>query len=42
MPVTAGYRVMYAIFERIRPTLVGRELNAAEIIELLNAWKNRP
>jgi uncharacterized protein YfbU (UPF0304 family) len=38
MPVTAGYRVMCAIFERIRPTLVGRELNAAEIIELLNAW----
>jgi uncharacterized protein YfbU (UPF0304 family) len=40
MPVVAGYRRMYQIFERIRPTLVGRELSAAEIVELLNARKH--
>lgn len=40
MPVVGGYRRMYQVFERIRPTLVGRELSAAEIIELLNARRH--
>ena len=37
MPVIEGYRRMYRVFEPIRATLVGRELRASEIIEVLKA-----
>ncbi len=37
MPVVESYRRMYRVFEPIRVTLVGRELTASEIIELLKA-----
>ena len=36
-PLIAPYKRMLAVFEPIRPTLVGRELTATEIIELLKA-----
>jgi len=36
-PLLPSYRRMFGIFEHIRPTLVGRELTANEIIELLKA-----
>jgi hypothetical protein len=32
--MVAAYRRVYQIFDRIRPTLVGRELTASEIIDL--------
>jgi hypothetical protein len=35
--MVAAYRRVYQIFDRIRPTLVGRELTASEIIDLLKA-----
>ena len=37
MPTIDGYRRMLSIFEPIRGTLTGRDLNAPEIIEILKA-----
>jgi uncharacterized protein YfbU (UPF0304 family) len=37
MPTLEAYRRMLAVFEPIRRTLTGRDLNASEIIEILNA-----
>lgn len=37
MPTLEGYRRMLPVFEPIRKTLTGRDLNATEIIEILNA-----
>ena len=37
MPTLEAHRTMLAAFEQIRPNLTGRELNASEIIEVLNA-----
>lgn len=37
MPTLEGYRRMLPIFEPSRSTLTGRDLNATEIIEILNA-----
>lgn len=36
-PLLGSYRKMLSVFGRIRPTLMGRELNASEIIEMLKA-----
>jgi uncharacterized protein len=36
-PLLGGFRRMFAVFEPMRPGLVGRELNADEIIKLLKA-----
>ena len=35
MPMRATYAKMYALFEPIRPNLVGRELTADELIAIL-------
>jgi uncharacterized protein YfbU (UPF0304 family) len=37
MPTIDAYRRMLSVFEPIRGTLTGRDLNAPEIIEILNA-----
>jgi uncharacterized protein YfbU (UPF0304 family) len=37
MPTTERYRRMFAVFEPIRRTLIGRELDGSEIIEILKA-----
>jgi uncharacterized protein YfbU (UPF0304 family) len=37
MPTLEAYRRMFSVFEPIRSTLTGRDLNAAEIIEILKA-----
>ena len=37
MPNMAAYRRMLAVFEPIRPTLIGMELSASQIIDLLRA-----
>ncbi|HEY6251860.1 MAG TPA: YfbU family protein [Candidatus Angelobacter sp.] len=38
MPIIDAYRRMLLVFEPIRCTLTGRELNASEIIDVLKAW----
>ena len=35
-----GYRRMLKVFEPMRVDLVGRELNAAQIVEILNARRH--
>lgn len=41
MPVLDGYRRMLAVFEPMRRTLIGRELSASQIIEILKArWRS--
>jgi len=37
MPTLDAHRRMFSVFERIRANLTGRDLNAAEIIEILKA-----
>ncbi len=37
MPTIGAHRRMFSVFEPIRRTLTGRDLNASEVIELLNA-----
>jgi len=39
MPTRSAYRRMLAVFEAMRPRLIGTELNADQIIQILNAWR---
>ncbi len=38
MPTLDAYRRMLSVFEPIRKNLIGRDLNAAEVIKILQAW----
>lgn len=39
MPLLPAYRQMLAVFEPMRSTLIGIELSASQIIEILKAWR---
>lgn len=38
MPTLGAYRRMLSVFEPIRKNLIGRDLNAVEIVPILQAW----